>query len=196
MMKPSILNWLAVRSAMLTALGQVWIAAGAMQDVTDILQSYRDCVRHLWNANFLNLLPTTRDRWALRDQFDDACSILFGALVVDRIGLSSAADAAHILSPNRRPSASPLAWLRVVPLVDCGAPIMINRDATADNGHWDHPVTRVLPQEVELLSCIGSISTNSPSATLGTTWFASSPHTLRVWRVAQRSLNATMLASL
>jgi hypothetical protein len=121
-----------------------------MRDVTDILQSYRECVRHLWNAHFLHLLPATRDQWGLRDQFDDACSILFGALVVDRIGVSPAADAAHILSPSRRPSSPPLAWLHVVPLVDCRVRIMINRDATADGGYWDHPVKRVLSQDVEL----------------------------------------------
>jgi hypothetical protein len=107
-------------------------------------------VRHLWNANFLNLLPTTRDQWGARRQFNDACSILFGALVVDRIGLSSAADAAHILSPSRRPSPSPLARLHIVPLVDCRVRIMINRDATADHGYWDHPVKRVQSQDVEL----------------------------------------------
>jgi hypothetical protein len=121
-----------------------------MRDVTDILQSYRECVRHLWNANYLNLLPNTQDQWGLRDNFDDACSILFGALVVDRIGLSSAHDAAHLLSPNRRPSPPPLAWLRVVPLADCRAPILINRDITADSGYWDHPVKRVSSQDVEL----------------------------------------------
>jgi hypothetical protein len=166
-----------------------------MRDVTDILQSYRECVRHLWNANYLNLLPNTQDQWGLRDNFDDACSILFGALVVDRIGLSSAHDAAHLLSPNRRPSPPPLAWLRVVPLADCRAPILINRDITADSGYWDHPVKRVSSQDVELRLVHWFDLTNSTSGTLSTIWFASSPPALRVWRVARLSLKATTLES-
>lgn len=28
-----------------------------MKDATDIVQSYRECVRHLWNANFMSLIP-------------------------------------------------------------------------------------------------------------------------------------------
>jgi len=105
-----------------------------MKDITNILQSYRECVRHLWNANFLALLPTAQDRWNLRDQFDEVGSVLFSALVVDRLGVQAEACSAYMLRLNRRPPSQALPWLRVVPISDHGTPIMINRDATADSG--------------------------------------------------------------
>jgi hypothetical protein len=100
-----------------------------MKDVTDVLQSYRECVRHLWNANFMGLIPAAEDRWNLQHLFDEAASVLFRALVVDRLGLGSESYSAHALSPT-----TPLTWLRVVPIGDHGVPIMINRDAAADSG--------------------------------------------------------------
>jgi hypothetical protein len=121
-----------------------------MQDVTDVLQSYRECMRHLWNANFLGLLSTATDRWNLRDLFDDAGSALFRALVVERLALGSRVSSDQMLSPSRRPSPAPLAWLSVVPGSEHGMPIMINRDATSDSGYWDHPITRVSPGDVDL----------------------------------------------
>lgn len=120
-----------------------------MKDATDVLQSYRECMRHLWNSSFLSLLPTAQDPWELRDLFDDAGSLLFSALVVERLGLSSRVGSDQMLSQNRRPSPPPLTWLRVVPRTD-RTPIMINRDATADSGYWDHPVKRVSAADLDL----------------------------------------------
>jgi hypothetical protein len=116
-----------------------------MKDATDVLQSYRECVRHLWNTNFMALIPTAEDRWNLQHLFDEAASVLFRALVVDRLGLGSESYAAHALRPT-----TPLTWLRVVPIGDHGVPIMINRDAAANSGYWDHPITRVSAEDVDL----------------------------------------------
>jgi hypothetical protein len=116
-----------------------------MKDATDILQSYRECVRHVWNTKFMDLIPVAGDRWNLQHLFNEAASVLFRALVVDRLGLGSEAYSAHALSPT-----TPLKWLRVVPIGDRGSPIMINRDATAGSGYWDHPITRVSPADVDL----------------------------------------------
>jgi hypothetical protein len=107
-------------------------------------------VRYLWNTHFLELLPTARDPWGLRDQFDEICSGLFGALVVERLGLASVANSARILSTNCDPSPATLGWLRVVPAADSGVPILINRDHSADSGYWDHPIGRVKPSDVDL----------------------------------------------
>jgi hypothetical protein len=121
-----------------------------MNDVTHRLSSYRECVRHLWNMHYLALLPTSPDRWELRDQFDDVCCSLFGALVVEPLGLAPVADATRILSPERESSPQILRWLHVVPSADGGVPIMINRDPTAGSGYWDHPIDRVGPSDVDL----------------------------------------------
>jgi hypothetical protein len=120
-----------------------------MNDVTAPLRTYRECVRHLWNTHFLELLPVAQDPWGLRDQFDDICSALFGALVVERLGLASGASSDRILSPNCDPPAV-LGWLRVVPSGDCGAPIMINRERASDSSYWDHPIRRVGSSDVDL----------------------------------------------
>jgi hypothetical protein len=116
-----------------------------MRDVTDVLQSYRECVRHLWNASFMALIPTAEDRWKLQHLFEEAASVLFRALVVERLGLGSEAYSGHALSPT-----TPLTWLHVVPIGDYGSPIMINRDAAAGSGYWDHPITRVSAADVGL----------------------------------------------
>jgi hypothetical protein len=116
-----------------------------MKDVTDVLQSFRECVRHLWNANFMSLIPASEDRWEPQHVFEEAASILFRALVVHRLGLGPEAYSDHALKPT-----TPLSWLRVVPSGDRGCPIMINRDAKALSGYWDHPITRVSAADVDL----------------------------------------------
>ena len=42
-----------------------------------------------------------------------------------------------------------LPGFRIVPSVEQGTPIFINRDLPR-SGYWDHPVSRVRPSEVEL----------------------------------------------
>ena len=122
-----------------------------MKDVTARLGSYRECVRHLWNGYFLEAAATSSDKWALRDGFDDACSILFGSLVAEPLGVAAAHDGREILSRGRDPVARVIEWLHVVPkAAPAGVPIMINRDREKDSGYWDHPVRRVSATEVSL----------------------------------------------
>lgn len=53
-----------------------------MQDNTLRMNGYRESVRHLWNSQVLSVVAGSSDHWAVRDEFDDACRILFGILVV------------------------------------------------------------------------------------------------------------------
>ena len=121
-----------------------------MKNVTPRLRSYRECARHLWNTYFLDPVAGSSDKWALRDQFDDVCAALFGALVVEPLGLAPVADAASILSPSRTRDPRVQRWLRVVPNAPAGVPIMINRDPLQSDGYWDHPLRRVTANEVDL----------------------------------------------
>ena len=120
-----------------------------MKDVTACLASYRECVRHLWNGHFLKAVQSSSDKWALRDEFDDACSILFGSLVAAPVGAAAAHDAREILSRSREPVARVIDWLHVVPhTTPAGVPIMINRDPVEESGYWDHPVRQIVATEV------------------------------------------------
>jgi hypothetical protein len=122
-----------------------------MKDVTAWLGSYRECARHVWNGYFLEAIATSSDKWALRDEFDDVCSILFGSLVAAPLGVAAAYDAREILSRSRDPVARVIHWLHVVPkTTPAGVPIMINRDREKDSGYWDHPVRQVAATEVSL----------------------------------------------
>ena len=122
-----------------------------MKDVTSCLNSYRECVRHLWNVHFLDAAAHSSGKWAVRDEFDDACQMLFASLVVEPLGLAAASDARHMLSPNRSSAPQVLRWLHVVPReTSVGVPIMINRDPRQSDGYWDYPVERVLPADANL----------------------------------------------
>ncbi len=121
-----------------------------MLDLTARMNSFRECVRHLWNTRFFPIVEDSTDRWALRDGFDDACAILFDSLVVDTLALDRSASVPRALAPDRMAAAPPLPWLQVVPAGPAGVPIMINRDPVSDSGYWDHPTGRVDDTEVDL----------------------------------------------
>ena len=52
-----------------------------MMDITDRMQSYRECVRYIWNTHFRAEAEQSQD-WDLRDDFCDAALMLFRALVL------------------------------------------------------------------------------------------------------------------
>ena len=121
-----------------------------MKDVTTNLHLYRECVRHIWNTHFLGPIAASSHKWGLRDEFDDVCCRLFGALVVEPLGLASASGGREILSPGRSAAPRILRWLRVVPTAPAGVPIMLNRDPLLDHGYWDHSLQRVSAADVDL----------------------------------------------
>ena len=55
-----------------------------MRDVTYLMDTYRECVRHLWNTDFLRDAQEKND-WDLKDEFDDASAILFHAFDLRRL---------------------------------------------------------------------------------------------------------------
>lgn len=114
-----------------------------MDDVTHLFSTYRECVRHLWNAYFRPVAEPTQS-WNVRDEFDSIARDIFSSIVLHPLGAFGCA-----LSPASSPEPLPLRRFHVVPDVEHGTPILINRDSPR-SGYWDHPVSRVRPSDVDL----------------------------------------------
>ena len=110
-----------------------------MNDVTHLFSTYRECVRHLWNTYFRPVAEPTQN-WDLCDEFDIIARGIFSSLVLRPMEVFD-----HELAPEYAAEPSVLPGFRIVP----GTPIFINRDLPR-SGYWDHPVSRVRPDEVEL----------------------------------------------
>jgi len=119
-----------------------------MRDVSSTFEAYREGVRHLWNTQFLGVLQSTGDTWALRDTFDDVCASLFAALVLGQLGIPIS-EASHQALPGGGTLApKPMLQFHVVPRGP-RAPIHINRTLPR-GGYWDHPPTMLLPGDADL----------------------------------------------
>jgi len=114
-----------------------------MNDVTHLFLTYRECVRHLWNAYF-SFVAEPSQNWDLRDEFDAIAREVFSSLVLRPLDVFD-----HELAPEYSADPSALPGFRIVPAVEHGTPIFINRDLP-QSGYWDYPVSRVQPDEVEL----------------------------------------------
>jgi hypothetical protein len=111
-----------------------------MRDVTVVMDRYRECVRHVWNAYFAAEAREDAD-WDAIDDFNAAAGYLFRALVLRELG-HEAGEADSLVETRQEP----LLFLRVV--VDPIAEIHINRELTS--GYWDYPLTRVAKDDLEL----------------------------------------------
>lgn len=106
-----------------------------MEEVTHLLDSYRECARGVWN-NFLR--PGANfDRI---DAFSVLCEGLLAELVLRPIGK---------LGHRKATPIDPYPFLLVVPIAD-PVPIMINRPSQDRNKYWDDPITQVGPEGVRL----------------------------------------------
>ena len=111
-----------------------------MNDVTPLMQNYRECVRHVWNSYFRAEADPLND-WDLRDRFCDAAVILFQALVLHGLVV----DESQVLA-DYRADPQPLMFLRLQ--VESRSEIMVNRTGTS--GYWDDPVTHIEPEDCDL----------------------------------------------
>lgn len=111
-----------------------------MTDITDRIQNYRECVRHIWNTHFRAEAEQRQD-WDLRDEYCDAALILFRALVLHGLDVGETE-----LFADYRAEQQPLSFLRVV--IETSSEILINR--TGQSGYWDDPVTRLEKGDCDL----------------------------------------------
>jgi len=114
-----------------------------MQDVTNHFSNYRECVRHLWNLYFRSIAET-HSSWDVRDEFDEISRTIFSSLILRELGIRDTA-----LAPASSAEPETLRGFRVIPRTEHGVPILINRDLPR-SGYWDHPISQVRPQDVEL----------------------------------------------
>ena len=110
-----------------------------MEDITPAVLIFREAARHVWNTALLR-----RANADIRDDFDDMCEALFRAVILRPIEMEDVD-----LSPASRRAGSPLPFLRVVPSIEHGTRIMVNR-TVPPSGYWDDPVTAVIPNEIDL----------------------------------------------
>lgn len=109
-------------------------------DITQLMNRYRECVRHLWNEYFWTDAETDKD-WDLGDEYDQVAVELFSSLVLRKIGRDDVNLALYRVVPR-----NPLLFLRVE--VDSRSQVMINREI--DSGYWDHPLNFVEKDELDL----------------------------------------------
>ena len=107
-----------------------------MRDVTDLLNSYRECVRGLWNVYFrpLHRLEdlASRDPDTPLDHFERIERSLFTILVLRPIGKAEY---------RQQVTFETIPFLRVVPARDeCS--FMVNRESSKTSGYWDHQIAR------------------------------------------------------
>jgi hypothetical protein len=114
-----------------------------MRDITSIMNMYRECVRNLWNAYFLNLI-SSENKWDFNDQFEEISSEIFSVFI------SSCTSCTDIQkSPSFKREKKPIMDICIVPKSEHGVPISINRESPA-SGYWDYPKDLIKPSEVEL----------------------------------------------
>jgi hypothetical protein len=107
-----------------------------VNDITDILNSYRESARSLWN----NYLRPYAD-FDRVDAFAQICKLLFAELVLTPLQKNN---------EIRTSAGEPYSFLHVVPRADTVS-IMVHRPSTDGNRYWDDPVQRVSQEGSTLL---------------------------------------------
>src|SRR5436309_659972 len=104
-------------------------------NVTPLMNAYRECARHLWNCYFYRDAESRHD-WDLRDHFNAIAVGLFRALVLRKLDREDADVLPDHLAPRQ-----PLLFLRLE--ASASSTIHVNRSAEVTSGYWDDPVDRV-----------------------------------------------------
>lgn len=99
-----------------------------MRDVTDILLSYREAKRHLWNTHFVDKLTSLRECHLL-DRFEEIDRLLFFSIVLGPLQRDFEFD-----KINRQP----IYFLEVIPLEESDTlPMMVSDPFDGANRSWN-----------------------------------------------------------
>ena len=105
-----------------------------MRDITELMNSYRECSRNLWNLYF----SKREDIGGALDVFGQIRELLFDSLVLSELSYKEEAEGKDIPPPS----------LRVVPSER--SLILINR-STESSGYWDQEKDMVVgPRDITL----------------------------------------------
>ena len=113
-----------------------------MEDITHLLEHYRECIRHLWNSGF-RVLDTSKDKWDFVNQYSDIASRLFGIFVLQPLGHPEAE-----LSKEYEADPQPFSFLHIISS-GSAITIYINR-SLPPTGYWDDPVNTIMTEEADL----------------------------------------------
>jgi hypothetical protein len=107
----------------------------AMRDITELMNSYRECSRNLWNVYFAK----RENVGGSLDAFERIRELLFDSLVVSELSYEGEAEGEDIPPPT----------LKVVPL---GSLILIKRlSEQGEGGYWDQEKDLVVgPDDITL----------------------------------------------
>ncbi len=107
-----------------------------MNDITELMNMYRECSRHLWNVYF----SKRENVGASLDAFEQIQQLLFDSLVVSQLSYEGDAEGAEIPAPV----------LRVVP--ESSSPILIRRlSVPGEARYWDQEKDMVVgPDDISL----------------------------------------------
>lgn len=94
-----------------------------MTEITQLMNTYRECSRNLWNTYFSSREFT----WDLHSEFESIRKLLFEALVLHELDWYEDCSEHDIVPPP---------VLRVVPGTT-SVPILINRPSEGGAGYWD-----------------------------------------------------------
>jgi hypothetical protein len=108
-----------------------------MEDVTNLLNIYRECSRHLWNSYYIKLFTESSSSDDILDRFESIDRLLFSSLVLSKL---------NKLSFENDFGKNPLHFLQIEPATE-ESPILINRPSTDRNKYWDESVNRVSASE-------------------------------------------------
>ena len=116
-------------------------------NITELMNSYRECCRNLWNCYFLRTDSSCEEfDWDIADEFNEICVRLFSSLVLRQIEVFSYEK---VLSQRAKIMPCPLKFLHVIPVIETGVPISVNREK--NTGYWDHPIDTIKPDEAKLV---------------------------------------------
>src|SRR5688572_1511044 len=104
-----------------------------MTDVTERMQNFRECARHIWNTHF-QVEAKGRQDWDLHDHFEEAAWTLFRGLVLHGLDVGALEGVT-----DYRGGPAPLMCLRLE--VEPRSEILVNR--TGASGYWDDPVNLI-----------------------------------------------------
>jgi hypothetical protein len=101
-----------------------------MRDITDIMNNYRECTRHLWNTYFRMVAPRRSDVEAAF-RFDAIKELIFRELVLAKIGK---------LDFQKPCDGEPWPFLAVRIPRNRRSPALISRPSADGNKYWDDPL--------------------------------------------------------
>ena len=112
-----------------------------MEDITEIMNDFRECARHIWNTYGLKRLQ--ENDWDFRDRLNAIEVELFRALVLYKFEREDTP-----LEPAQRYPQAVLMFLKLQPSNESS--ILINRGTAINSGLWDDPVNHFWKDEFDL----------------------------------------------